>query len=392
MLLLDLHSLLEDLLELHLHLLWELALVLAIILRSFGVVLSLCGVLQELYDLLSGQVVRDVVSLAGTLDRHDIALDSLVLLHLNHHLLFLLERSLELVLALPVLLLWRSLINDGLLDVFPFLTIFLEFLILILLHSFVHFLLVLALLLLYIPEALVLIQGHKDLLTIWSNLDLVGSLLWPNEGVLHAVVALDDIGLVPVQHAVLSLLGLELGLEVVGRILGHLVLQVLLGEALVGLGSLLATLLLRRQRLLSLRYEAAEHVIPGVPVDLGGQLLALGDGVGKVLLEGSSEPDGRERLGARVKGDRPYIKRAPCLVGGAPFLASMPGPGAGSSNSLVAPRLFRRNSGRGRGLSLRRLRGPASAPQVGALRQVLKLLLLLLDERLLVLHLLLLYG
>ena len=124
---------------------------------------------------------------------------------------------------------------------------------------------------------------------------------------MHAVVALDDIGLVPVQHAVLSLLGLELGLEVVGRILGHLVLQVLLGEALVGLGSLLATLLLRRQRLLSLRYEAAEHVIPGVPVDLGGQLLALGDGVGKVLLEGSSEPDGRERLGARVKGDRPYI-------------------------------------------------------------------------------------
>ena len=284
-----------------------MALVLAIILRSFGVVLSLCGVLQELYDLLCGQVVRDVVSLAGTLDRHDIALDSLVLLHLNHHLLFLLERSLELVLALPVLLLWRSLINDGLLDVFPFLTIFLEFLILFLLHSFVHFLLVLALLLLYIPEALVLIQGHKDLLTIWSNLDLVGSLLRPNEGVLHAVVALDDIGLVPVQHAVLSLLGLELGLEVVGRILGHLVLQVLLGEALVGLGSLLATLLLRRQRLLSLRYEAAEHVIPGVPVDLGGQLLALGDGVGKVLLEGSSEPDGRERLGARVKGDRPYI-------------------------------------------------------------------------------------
>lgn len=89
-----------------------------------------------------------------------------------------------------------------------------------------------------------MIQGHEDLLAIWSNLDLVGSLLWSNEGVLHAIVTLDDIGLLPVQHAVLSLLGLKLSLEVVGRILGHLVLQVLLGEALVWLGSLLTTLLL----------------------------------------------------------------------------------------------------------------------------------------------------
>lgn len=46
MLLLDLHSLLKDLLELHLNLLRELALVLAFILHAFGVVLSLCSVLQ----------------------------------------------------------------------------------------------------------------------------------------------------------------------------------------------------------------------------------------------------------------------------------------------------------------------------------------------------------
>ena len=42
-------------------------------------------------------------------------MDALVLLHLDHHLLFLLEGSLELILGLSVLLLWGSLVDDGLL-------------------------------------------------------------------------------------------------------------------------------------------------------------------------------------------------------------------------------------------------------------------------------------
>ena len=63
---------------------------------------------------------------------HDVALDALILLHLHHHLVLLLKRGLELILALSILLLWGRFVNDGLLHVFIILTILLEVLDLVL--------------------------------------------------------------------------------------------------------------------------------------------------------------------------------------------------------------------------------------------------------------------
>lgn len=90
----------------------------------------------------------------------------------------------------------------------------------------------------------ILVEGDQDLLTVWANLNLIWGLLLTHESVLHAVIALNYIRLLSIQHVVLGLLGLELCLEVVIGILSHLVLQVFLSKSLVWLRPLLSSLLL----------------------------------------------------------------------------------------------------------------------------------------------------
>ena len=120
------HPLLEHLLELDLYFLWELLSLILIDWRpvlievAFSIrlailrVLRVRGVLQQLDDLFSGEVVRNVAYLA--LERLDVALATahhLLLLYLHQKLLaVLLGHLVELALALAILLVRRGLSDD----------------------------------------------------------------------------------------------------------------------------------------------------------------------------------------------------------------------------------------------------------------------------------------
>ena len=125
----------------------------------------------------------------------------------------------ELVLALSIFLLWRDLINNALSFIFDFIIhlaqVFVKHLLLFILVLQITILLALDILIL-----LIIVERNIDWLSILANLNLIRSLLRSNQSILHAIFTLDDsrlllLLLLLVHHIILSLLCLNLSLEIV---------------------------------------------------------------------------------------------------------------------------------------------------------------------------------